>query len=191
MHVLRSLFMDFLMLFTFYNTNHAFGKALGKLALSTFLVLAAMSSNVYAHEYKVGALEIIHPWSRATPQGAKVAGGYFKIINHGQTADRLIAVTSELSDKTEIHSMTVTGGTMKMMRLPNGIEIAAGGTVEFKPGSFHVMFINIPAALKQGESFKSKLIFAKAGEVEVTFVVDALGAKTPAEKHRNHANDHH
>ena len=43
-----------------------------------------------AHDYKVGSLEIEHPWTRATPKGAAVAGGYLKIVNNGTTADRLV-----------------------------------------------------------------------------------------------------
>ena len=40
--------------------------------------------------YKVGALVIEAPWTRATPGGAQVAGGYLKITNTGNEADRLV-----------------------------------------------------------------------------------------------------
>ena len=46
-------------------------------------MLAFAASAASAHEYKAGSLEIKHPWSRATPKGATVAGGYMKIINTG------------------------------------------------------------------------------------------------------------
>src|SRR3954468_9664502 len=45
-----------------------------------------------AHEFKVGALDIGHPWSRPTPKDANIAGGYLTITNKGKTADRLIGV---------------------------------------------------------------------------------------------------
>ncbi len=53
------------------------------------LLLAVVATGASAHEYKLGALEIKHPWIRATPKGATVAGGYFKITNTGTTPDRL------------------------------------------------------------------------------------------------------
>ena len=54
------------------------------------LVFALAVSAVSAHEYKAGSLEIKHPWARATPKGATVAGGYMKIINTGTAPDRLV-----------------------------------------------------------------------------------------------------
>ncbi|WP_230079375.1 copper chaperone PCu(A)C [Xanthomonas oryzae] len=38
-------------------------------------------------------------WSRATPPGAPVAGGYITLRNASSTADRLIAVESSASEK--------------------------------------------------------------------------------------------
>ena len=54
------------------------------------LVFALAVIAVSAHEYKAGSLEIKHPWARATPKGATVAGGYMKIINTGTAPDRLV-----------------------------------------------------------------------------------------------------
>ncbi len=38
---------------------------------------------VQAHEYKFGTLVIDHPWTRETPEGAKVAAGFVTITNNG------------------------------------------------------------------------------------------------------------
>ncbi|TGP18118.1 copper chaperone PCu(A)C, partial [Mesorhizobium sp. M1D.F.Ca.ET.234.01.1.1] len=62
-----------------------------ELAVLALLLLFACVPAAIAHEFKVGDLEIEHPWSRATPAGAKVAGGYFTIINKGSSPDRLLA----------------------------------------------------------------------------------------------------
>lgn len=167
-----------------------------KLLFSTLIAVLSLAfsatfSNLSAHEYKVGELEIIHPWSRATPNGAKVAGGYFKIINHGKTPDRLVSVSSELSDKAEIHSMEVTDGVMKMRHQPEGIVIPAGGEIEFKPGGYHVMFMDITKTLKKGDKVAGKLNFEKAGSVDVNFAVDAMGVKSPGENSNSGAEHQH
>ena len=105
--------------------------------------LALVVSSASAHEYKAGSLEIKHPWARATPKGATVAGGYLKIVNTGNAADRLIGGSTPASGKFEIHEMSMDGGVMKMRALPKGLEIQPGETVELKPGSYHLMFVGL------------------------------------------------
>src|ERR1700754_1704736 len=107
--------------------------ALSAIALAITLTFAASAAS--AHDYKAGSIEIQHPWARATPKGASVAGGYMKLINTGTTPDRLIGGTNANSEKFEIHEMSMDNGVMKMRPLSNGIEIKPGESVEFKPGS--------------------------------------------------------
>ncbi|TIX61237.1 MAG: copper chaperone PCu(A)C, partial [Mesorhizobium sp.] len=94
-------------------------------------------------------LEIEHPWSRATPAGAKVAGGYFTIVNKGSAPDRLLSIASDISEKAELHEMGVKDGVMTMRPVGGGLEISAGGKVELKPGTYHVMFLGLKRQPKQ------------------------------------------
>ena len=142
-------------------------------------MLAFATTAVSAHEYKAGSIEIKHPWSRATPKGASVAGGYLKLINTGTAPDRLVGGTSEIAGKFEIHEMSMDNGVMKMRPLANGIEIKPGQTVEFKPGGYHLMFVGISKPLEQGKRVKGTLEFEKAGKVKLAFDVQAVGAKGP------------
>ncbi|WP_324132649.1 copper chaperone PCu(A)C [Bosea sp. (in: a-proteobacteria)] len=138
----------------------------------------SLGGTALAHDYKVGALVIDHPWSRATPGGAKVGGGYLTVENKGAASDRLVAATAPaIAGRTEIHEMAVTNGVMTMRPLADGIAIPAGGKVEFKPGGYHVMFMELKQPLRQGERFKGTLTFEKAGSVEVEFAVEAVGAR--------------
>jgi copper(I)-binding protein len=107
----------------------------------------SLGGTALAHDYKVGALVIDHPWSRATPGGAKVGGGYLTVENKGAASDRLVAATAPaIAGRTEIHEMAVTDGVMTMRPLADGIAIPAGGKVEFKPGGYHVMFMALSAS---------------------------------------------
>lgn len=161
----------------------SFEKRLGILGFTLMLVFA-MSQSLWAHEFKTSDMEIIHPWSRATPEGAKVAAGYLAIRNSGSVPDRLIAVTGEIAGKTEIHEMAVDGnGVMTMRPLPDGVEIPAGAEVELKPGSFHIMFMNLRQGARQGGEFKGTLTFEKAGTVAVEFKVEAMGDATAHDGH--------
>ena len=47
---------------------------------------------------------------------------------------------------------------------------------ELRPGGLHMMFFDLKAPLKAGESFPVTLRFEKAGEVQVTVSVEAMGA---------------
>lgn len=130
-----------------------------------------------------GTLSVSHGWSRATPPGAKVGGGYLTIENAGREADRLIGGSTDASNQFEMHEMATQEGVMRMRALPKGLEIPAGGKVEFKPGGFHIMFIDLKRPLKDGETITGELVFEKAGKVPVTFKVRPLGAPDDGHKH--------
>ena len=142
------------------------------------LLVAALPAA--AHEFKAGKLEIDHPWSRATPPGAKVAAGYVTIRN-GAAADRLVSATAEIAGRTEIHEMAVKDGVMTMRQLENGVAVPAAGEAKLAPGGLHLMFMDLKRQPKQGESFSGTLVFENAGEVKVEFAVEAIGATTPAD----------
>ena len=149
------------------------------------LLFALFVSPVAAHEYKAGSIEIKHPWARATPKGASVAGGYLKLINTGTEPDRLVGGSNANADKFEIHEMSMDNGVMKMRPLPNGIEIKPGQTVELKPGSYHLMFVGVKEPFEKGKRVKGTLQFEKAGTVDVEYVVEAAGGM-PGMNHDEH-----
>lgn len=159
-----------------------------KLRLIAALAFALSVGPSAAHEYKAGAMMIGHPWSRATPPGAKVGGGYLTIMNHGGAADRLVSVEVPFAEKTEIHESSVEDGVAKMREIAGGVEVKPGETVEFVPGGKHLMFVGLKAPLAKGEKVKGELVFEKAGRVVVEFAVEAPGAKPAAETmdHKGH-----
>src|SRR5476651_1946370 len=76
--------------------------------------------------FKLGDLTVTSPWTRATPGGAKIAGGYLKITNNGAAADRFVGAKSDAADHVEIHEMSMSDGVMKMRPLPDGLQIKPG-----------------------------------------------------------------
>jgi periplasmic copper chaperone A len=148
-----------------------------------FTIIAALcavlaTSPALAHDYTFGSLKIDHPWARATPKGASVGGGYMKITNTGTAPDRLVGGTTDIAKSFEVHEMKMDGGVMKMREIAGGLEIKPGQTVTLDPSGYHVMFVGLKDQLKQGSRFKATLEFAKAGKVDVDFVVESIGAKT-------------
>lgn len=153
------------------------------------LMIAVCASAAAAHDFKAGVIGIDHPWSRATPKGANVAGGYLKITNTGSTPDRLIGGSAEVAKRFEIHEMSMDGGVMRMRELKNGLEIAPGATVELKPGSYHIMMMNLSRPLAKGDRVKGSLTFEKAGKVEIEFAVEAIGG-APAGQDKSKEHKH-
>lgn len=148
---------------------------------ATVVLIAAGTAN--AVDYKVGALEVDNPWSRAIPKGAAVAAGYMTIKNTGASPDRLVSASTPVAGKVEIHEMTMDNGVMKMRPVPGGLEIKPGATVELKPDSFHLMIMNVKAPIEKGKPFAAALTFEKAGTVNVEFSVEDIGATSPAAAH--------
>jgi copper(I)-binding protein len=151
-------------------------------ALAIAFTLTALQP-VFAHDTKsanAGPVHVEQPWARATPPGAKVAGAFAVIENHGSTPDRLVSATAEIAGRVEIHEMAVTDGVMTMRPLPDGLPVPADGSVELKPGSYHLMLMDLSGPLKDGEHVAGTLTFEKAGTVPVEFVVAPIGAKAPA-----------
>jgi copper(I)-binding protein len=118
-------------------------------------------------------------WSRATPKGAQVAGGYLTIENHGVTADRLISAAAPVSAKVEIHEMTTLDRIMMMRPVDDGLAIPPGAAVTLAPGGNHLMFIGLNEPFHEGGRIAAALMFEKAGKIDVTFDVGTVGAKGP------------
>ncbi|MGP9810960.1 copper chaperone PCu(A)C [Rhodopseudomonas sp. NSM] len=142
-------------------------------------IVSLLSVAAQAAEIKAGDLVITQAWSRATPGGAKVAGGYLTIENKGATADRLIAGAADVAGKFEIHEMSMDNGVMKMRQLDKGLPIEPGKTVKLAPGGYHIMLMDLKGPLKEGEKVPVTLQFEKAGKVQVTLDVADIGAKSP------------
>ena len=129
-----------------------------------------------AQDYKLGSLEITAPWTRATAPTARSGGGFMTITNKGTTADRLVSARSTVSDKVEIHEMQMDGSVMRMRELAKGLDIPPGATVMLKPGSYHIMFMELKAPLAKDAKVPVTLVFEKAGSIDVQLDVQAMGA---------------
>lgn len=153
-------------------------------------VLRIAAAGAPAHaaaSVRAGSLTIAQPWSRATPGGARVAGGYLRVTNTGSAPDRLVGGSAAFAERVEIHEMATQNGVMTMRALPTGLAIAPGQTVELKPGGLHVMFMGLRSPLAEGQTVKVTLEFEKAGKVELDFRVGSLGGRTaPADEHHHH-----
>jgi periplasmic copper chaperone A len=121
-------------------------------------------------------IEVSNGWSRATAPRAPVGAGYLTIRNRSRLADRLVSVTSPRATRVEIHTMSTTGGVMRMRPLPGGVAIPPGGTVTLASGGSHLMLIGLTKPLVVGERVPVTLRFARGGKVTTLLHVSPVGA---------------
>jgi periplasmic copper chaperone A len=149
--------------------------------LLVLVALSLFSLSSHAHSFKLGAIDIGHPWARPTAAGQTAGGGYLKLTNAG-VVDRLLSASCDVAASVELHSMSMDGNVMRMRQV-DAIDLPAGLTVELKPGGFHIMFVGLKAPLKEGDKFPLKLQFEKAGEVVVEVKVEQPKGAGAEHKH--------
>ncbi len=154
-------------------------KTMLKTLLPAAFAAVLLAAPARADDVKAGDLVISQAWSRATPGGAKVAGGFLTIENKGTAPDKLISVSADIAGKAEVHEMATDNGVMKMRALDKGLAIEPGKTVKLAPGGYHLMLQDLKGPFKEGEKVPVTLTFEKAGKVAVSLDVQGVGAKAP------------
>jgi copper(I)-binding protein len=143
------------------------------------LIPAAAESPPRAPAVRAGGLVIERAWTRATPPGAQVAAGYLRVTNTGTAPDRLTDAAIEGARSAELHATVTENGVSRMRPITAGVELKPGETVELRPGGLHVMFMGLSAPLRPGAPLRGRLVFERAGAVEVSFEVQPMGAGPP------------
>ncbi len=128
---------------------------------------------VPAGVFKAGSIEVSNVSARAST--GMTSAVYMQIKSTGE-ADRLLSATSTIANATQVHETVVDGGSMKMNELKEGLAIPAGGMVELKTGSYHVMLMGLQEEMKDGGTVKVTLTFEKAGTLEITAPIKTIAA---------------
>ncbi|MEQ8656612.1 MAG: copper chaperone PCu(A)C [Hyphomicrobiales bacterium] len=118
----------------------------------------------------VGALELSHLRVIETPPNARNAGGFLTITNSGDD-NRLVSATSPVSERVELHTMTMDGDVMRMREIEGGIALPAGEKTELAPGGLHMMFIGLTSPFVTGETVPVTLTFESGDTQDVIMPV--------------------
>jgi copper(I)-binding protein len=154
-----------------------------KLIITTLL---AVSVSAWAQT----TVKVEDAWVRGTVAAQKATGAFMRLTANKDA--RLVGASSPAAGVTEIHEMTMENDVMKMRQIP-GLDLAAGRTMELKPGGYHVMLLDLKGQVKGGDTVPLTLIFEDADKQrftqEVQVPVMALGgSKAPGmmDQHMNH-----
>ena len=134
-----------------------------------------------AHGVKRGELELRHPHAYPTLPGLTTGAVYLIAVhNEGERTERLLAASTTVAERVELHQMQMDGDVMRMRALPE-IEIPARSTVSLRPGSadgYHLMLFGLRRPLAVGDRFALTLRFEHAGAIPVEVRVEAARAPT-------------
>jgi hypothetical protein len=122
-----------------------------------------------------GALTVTDAWVRAIPGGA-VAAAYMRLHNRGAQPIRVIGVRSAAAAHAMIHETRLENG-LSTMRAHEPLEVAAGASVELKPGGLHVMLTDLAHPLAVDEQVALELLLDGGGRIEVRARVRPLSGE--------------
>lgn len=126
-------------------------------------------------------IDVKNAWVRTSVQGQSATGAFMTITAKQDT--RLIGVVSPAAGVAEVHEMKMDGGVMKMRVVEGGVPLLAGQPVELKSGGYHVMLMDLKAALPKDSTVPLTLVFKDAKGVE-SRVELTLPVSTSAAAHK-------
>ncbi len=143
-----------------------------------------------------GGIDVKDAWVRATaPQAApdaatpgaamgdmasdetgRVSGAFMILENTSSTDERLVAasVPADVAGKVEIHETTIDENDVMRMRPVDGITIPAKGNTVLKPGSYHIMLLDVQKDLNPGDTVPITLTFESGLTLDVQAEVRPL-----------------
>ena len=113
------------------------------------LAFAAQAQNV----------SVSDAWARATVAGQKATGVFMKLT--AKDGAKLVGASSPVAGVTGLHEMKMDKDVMKMGEIP-ALDLPAGQTVELKPGSYHVMLMDLKQTLAVDSTVPLTLTFQDA-----------------------------
>ena len=155
--------------------------------MNKILLVACLSTVFSSTLWAQTVVKIEDPWVRGTVAQQKATGAFMKLT--AESDAKLVGAQFDGAGVTEVHEMTMEGNVMKMRAIP-GLRLPAGKTVELKPGSYHVMLMDLKQQLKKGDLVPLTLKFEGKDKSVETIQINAevrdLTATAPAAATHKH-----
>lgn len=156
-------------------------RMLAECVLAALLVLGSFGGGNAGHmEHRGKTIHLDNAWARRAPalgqegaghqsSGTTASGNgavYVTISNHGSEPDALLSASTDMARTVELHETIEQGGKMVMRPLPK-FDVPGGAKLEMKPGSYHIMLLDLRQDLKPGDIVHLTLTFERAGQMTV------------------------
>ena len=156
------------------------------LAATLFIALAACGQAAQApaaaQSQTARTVRIENAWAAPTPGGVDVSAGYLTIANGSGAEDVLLSASSARASRVEVHEMSMVDGVMQMRPVAR-LAISAGQSIELAPNGRHLMFYGVRPPFAAGETIPVRLVFERAGTIDVS-----LPVRRPGASHSGHSS---
>jgi periplasmic copper chaperone A len=115
--------------------------------------------------------QVSEVWVRAA--GSGITSAYMTIENPNSQALRLMTIETTAARVVEIHTMRVENEVMFMEPVTDGLEIAAGTTLDFAADDIHLMLIDLTDALEVGDTVQLTLTFTQSNAAPLVIPLNA------------------
>jgi copper(I)-binding protein len=161
-------------------------KGRGACTMGSLVLAVALQPMLSARDQ--GDVEITRAWVREAAAGQSSTAAYFVVENRSASPVAIVGVSSPVASIGELHNMTMTAargpmpngpmGSMMRMVQVDRVVVPAHGTVELKPGGYHVMLFKVARALAVGDTVELTVHLEGGGTRIVTAVVGSRAAVT-------------
>ena len=127
------------------------------------LGLCALATSAAAAE--PACVSVREGWVRLPPRQMPMAAGYSKIRNDCRSAVVVVGAGSKAFGEVSLHETTLVQGISRMREVER-LPIAAGATVELKPGGLHLMLMQPEVTLKEGAALPLRLSLEDGRKVD-------------------------
>ncbi|KAA6224733.1 MULTISPECIES: copper chaperone PCu(A)C [unclassified Campylobacter] len=125
------------------------------------LSLSLLSLGLFAADISVEDVFV-----KQTPPNAKNSAIFLTLKNNSDKDIALVSAKSNLSDKVELHTHTNQDGKMSMIKVDK-IDIKAHSNTALRPGSYHIMLLDIKNPVDANTRADLTLVFDNKESIEL------------------------
>ncbi len=143
-----------------------------KLFTKTLIVLAA-TQLIFSATALAQSITVSDQTIRLMPPGQPVTAAFLTLTNNTDNAIAFTGAKSDVAAVVELHGHNNVNGVMKMYKVDE-IEIPANGSAALAPGGFHIMLIDLPEDLSEGDEVVIELSFSNGETLETVAPVERI-----------------
>lgn len=118
------------------------------MAAKKYVLMSFATALFAASAWAQQVVVVAGPWAVATVVGQTASAAYMELTANENAT--LIEVSSPLAAVVEVHEMIMDNGVMKM-RARHRLDLPAGKSIALKPGSYHIMLMELKQPLRKGD----------------------------------------
>ena len=154
--------------------------------LLSIFIFITLASKGFAETLSQNGFNFSNFWIKEVVANNKSTSGYFTIENTNDQDERLIFMSSNFSEKTELHNMIVENDIMKMKHLSEGVIIKAKSKLILKPGGYHLMFIKLNEDLQLKKKYDVYFRFKSGKTIVLSMPVQNKASNPKQKTHHQH-----